>query len=141
MNIWEGNSLGILGYMEVDKKGESKFAIRRKPPPPRKGRVCATMRKPDLINVFFDIDYFPHKRNNRDRQTCLRSIRNSQMRIKLEEIGIDLSDKNLKKFSTEKIQGIDWLMHSANIRNEMCPMLQKWFQTHTDDNGKSLFKN
>jgi len=141
MDIWEGNSLGIYGYMNVDKKGESKFAIRRKPPPPGKGRVCSTMRKPDLIKVFFDIEYFPNKGNKIDRRTCLTHIRNSALKNSLVEKGIDLSDAKMKNFSDAKIQGIYWLMSAAKIRDEMCPMLQEWFQTHDDDNGNPLFKN
>lgn len=140
MDVWEGNPYGVYGLYKINNKGVSNFAIRRKSEG-GEGRVCGTMPKPDLIKVFFQIDYFPHRGSKKhDRNTCLLRIRNSLALLdKLKDI--DLSSKTMKKFSTEKIQGIDWLMHSANIRKDMCPLLQEWFETHTDDNGNSLFKS
>ena len=62
------------------------------------------------------------------------------MKDKLEDKGINLSDKALKKMSDEKIQGIDWLMHKGRINENFCPLLSEWFQTHNDEFGNSLFK-
>jgi hypothetical protein len=143
MDVWEGNPYGIYGLYKTNNKGESKFAIRRKSEG-GEGRVCGTLPKPEVIKIFFQIEYFPNPKpeENRDsRQTCLTRIRNSLMKNLLEQRGIDLSSKRLKKFSTKSIQGIDWLMHSAGVRTEMCPMLQEWFETHKDDNDEYLFKS
>ena len=140
LDVFEGNPYDMFGCTKTNKKGEPQFAIRRKPPPPQEGRVCGTIPKPELVKVFFDIDYFPTKGSKDDRRTCLTRIRNSAMRLKLIDKEVDLSDKTLKKFSDKKIQGIDWLMHKSKIREELCPLLKEWFQTHKDENGESLFK-
>jgi len=140
LDVFDGNPYDMFGCMKTGRKGDRQFAIRRKPPPPQEGRVCSTIPKPELIKTFFDLGYFPKGGSKDKRKVCLTRIRNSPMHSKLADKGVDLSDKALEKFSDEKIQGIDWLMHKGKIKEELCPLLQKWFQTHTDDNGNSLFK-
>nr|QBK86197.1 MAG: DEAD/SNF2-like helicase [Marseillevirus LCMAC101] len=144
---FKGNPYDMYGFTDPN---DNEFKIRIKPlhGVTQTGRMCRTIGKPDLLKYFFDLEYFPKGDNEDSRRNCLNRIRTSQYFSKLEERGIVLSNKVMKKFSTEKIQGIDFLFHRPIVPpkgkppagDDLCSLLKEWFESHYDDNGKSLYK-
>lgn len=145
LDVWDGNQYGLFGLMK--QTGDvKKFAIREKLIKNKNGvdtdvstgRGCHTRSLPLLASYFFKINYFPEVDNKDNIKTCLTRIRNSKRVDAIKALGVDLSDKALKKMTAEKIRSIAWLMGRSN--KEYCSLLKEWFETHDDENGNSLLK-
>lgn len=141
LDEFEGNPYDVYAFEEIDKKGNKMFMIRRKPPPGKtqKGRNCSTILKQNLIELFFQIDYYPRGTIVDSKKVCIKRIHSSDMYNKLLQLKVPVDIESLDTYSERKVQGIYNIMTAS--RQEMCSLLQKWFKTHEDNNGRPLFHN